>query len=303
MALLDMQRALCRLITDAEFRRRFSEDFGIALQEYSLTGPEVDALSATDLKRLQRYATMVTCKRLDLALGAMPRVRRVLGTDFFARYADEYAVRYPPVPSTDESPMLTEFRRTRAFLQDLAARGDIGFPNFPEILRFEATFYLIGSDPGISAALNKFESTRSFPEVDENDTSVDEFGPATVLERSPGAVADTFPSAACDPIYRGADDAHTVHLLFRKRTGDPKVRITRLSDSSKRLIETCDGRTTISELVTRLCEEFGTCQMEAATARCVMACRILAEQRVLGIVPTGRCHPSRKSNAEAVCAG
>lgn len=303
MALLDMQRALCRLITDADFRRRFSQDCEVALHDYDLTGFELEALSTTDLRRLQRYATMVTCKRLDLALGAMPRVRRMLGPKFFARYADEYAMRYPPLPSTAESPMLTEFRRTVTFLEELAVRGDIGLACFSDVLRFEATLYLIGADPRISAALQQFESTRSFPSFNKNDDSVEQFGPTTILERSPGAVAGTFDSTACQQICGGADGSGTVHLLLRKRAGDPKIRITRLTGSSKRLIESCDGRTTISELATRVCEEFGARHTGTATAKCIQACRALAQQHVLGIVPVECRYRDLERDGETVCAG
>lgn len=276
MALLDMQRAFSRLIADPTFRDRSAEHgFETLKGEYELTDAEFTALRAIDVARLQRYASMVACKRMDLALGALPRVRQMLGPDFLSRYSEEYARLYPPVPTGRESPMFTEFRRTVAFLQNVAARGEITLPNFDDTLRFETTLFLLGGDIEVSTSIKGFEATHDF------DRKITE---SSVLRRAPGVAVDTFNTA----LFSDHDSMHRqdVHILMQKRSGESKVRVVKVMPATRRLIESFDGQAPLSDVLTRICADFQKSDIQKSLARCIDTCQSLVAERVLGVVRT-----------------
>ena len=279
MSLLEMQRALCKVLTDSDFLCCFLLDKTAALAEFELSPHEFAAISGINADRLNKYFGLVLANRLELGLRAMPRVRKLLGSDFVERHGLEYARRYPPLPSSGESSIFTEFKNLLSFLEELAESRKVVIPFFSDTLQYDATIFILGNDPSVLKDVEQFElEYRSLLEAD----IVEECMPL----RSPGSVIRTFASDISDGSdFQAASSENEVptHVLFHRQARDRAIRLMRVSDATKRALELCDGQTPVYALAHQVAKEFGIDTDANCVQRCVNMCLTLSARGILGV--------------------
>jgi hypothetical protein len=272
MSLLEMQRALCRVLTDRQTMQQFLADKDAALSDFALSDSELKAIQGINTDRLRRYSGLLIASRLDLALKAIPQVRKMLGDDFISRYGASYADKYPPIPLTEESPVLREFRNLLHFLDELTATHQLSIPQLSDMLKYEATRFILANDLQIAEMAEQF--AKDYGPMPES-------GIALVSKpfRSPASVLHTF----ADAIVATNDGAISGHILFYKKVRSPAIRLLRLSDGTKLILDQCNGQTPLGEIVLRICQQFGISNVDTCTEQCVTACRMLSDRVIIGI--------------------
>ena len=251
MSLLEMQRALCRVLTDKEVRDAYLSNPGSALRIFDLSDAERECLIALDHKRLQRYADMLLINRLDLAFKALPRIRGCFWGEFLAQYSAEYGKKFPPVPVVDRSPMLKEVCCVKAFLDELISTRRIAIPAFENVLRYEMTMFLLANEPAVNDAAHAFEakwiSTKDQPA-----------GANSVLVMTPAARIEAFDFDVLQQTESARESldlprlAAPIAVIFHRRANVRKVRVFRANSHTAALLRSCDGNSNVQTICDRL---------------------------------------------------
>ena len=139
MSLLEMQRALARLLTDEEFRESFFAAPGGAFAGYELSIRERASLLAIDRKRVAIHSHLVMHGRVETALAAFPLGARLI-RPHLDELAPEFCRRYPPV-ATLEPTVQAEVRRFFAFLLEEQAAKRRWPAYFEDLLRHEECLF------------------------------------------------------------------------------------------------------------------------------------------------------------------
>ncbi len=133
----DFQRALVRLATDAEVRRRFDADPAATLRGLEVSGRAADALLSIDPEALRRYAGSLVAKRWRSLQATVPLTARLYPGLADAHRA--WAELHPNPGGADMrlSPGAVEGLRALSELRRACADDDLAPAYGPDLLTFE----------------------------------------------------------------------------------------------------------------------------------------------------------------------
>jgi hypothetical protein len=255
MSLLEMQRALTRILTDEDFRRAFLADGAAALAGFALSDRERDSLCHLDRERVVIHAFLLQQGRVELALKAFPASAQLL-RHRLADLVSEYCRANPPVPVKGPA-LLQEATLLQAFLRPHLAPMDP--PYLAELFEYEGESFRLanGMDAWLSAL--DFESRNA---ADSQ--------PSDLMRRIPMTGAHalvrafTYPVAELgEAVVRGEvppapPPAPTpTWLLLSKRAHVLKLDVSRVNTLVRDLLALCDGRRTTEEVLEALAGQIG----------------------------------------------
>jgi len=255
MSLIEMQKALCRVLTDHNTRLQYLDDPASVLTIFDLDSREKECLMGLDRRRLQRYADMLLLNRLDLAFKALPRIRACFWRRFIAEHATEYGKAFPPVPVIDRSPMLKEVQHVTEFLRNLIRSNKVGIPAVENVLRYETTMFFLATESDTNKLTREFEDnwnrSRGMPVLRES-----------VPVLTPGARIESFEF----DVLREADDPASLDLarldkptfvVFHRRANVRRVRVFRVNSSTAVLLRSCDGVANVQTICQQVFQDAG----------------------------------------------
>lgn len=261
MSISEMQACLARLYIDDAFRTLFYTEPEYTLRDYLLTASETTALRSIDRKMLDFFAGSLKNKRKDRLERAYPllfRVAPAIVDRLYRRYYDLH-------PAGSHWPAYQDILDFGLFMEEsLSGAGDAP-PYARDVVRYERLSYLTNFGP---AGMNGFLAP------------VDASAPVQMDDRpmqSKGLRVESFsydipsleqmlagvPANGNEP----AIDACDCYLVFRPAAGDDKSKVLRVNSATKELLNLCDGRRTVTQIISEMESRFGaTCLRESLMA-------------------------------------
>jgi hypothetical protein len=263
MSLLEMQRALCRLLTDEDFRGNFFADPGAACRGFELSPGERASLCDIDKKRVALHSHLLMSARITLALAAFPLTARLICREV-EELTPVYCRLYPPVPAGGGA-QAEEAARLFALLMEEQRVKSRWPPYFEDLLRYEECLFRLGNTTAswesceaawaANAAGSRtltLSTARSFVPSLGSHAELQSFSYdiAALVQR---LGEDLWPE---DRAPEGPPAQPVAMLLFKER-GSPTVSALELTDLSCRLVARCDGQRTVSQVIAGLASELG----------------------------------------------
>jgi hypothetical protein len=253
VTLLDMQRALSRMLTDQEFRRTFRAGHPAALQGYRLTERERDCLLALRWDRVALHAELHGYSRMSLGLKALPCSHLAIG-DRVTDLVDRYCAEYPPAPEAGGAAVV-EAERVGEFLTRLVDAGSLGPAWLGDLLRYEQALLRVGS------TYRSWESARRVAELggrpSERLDGVPVAGPHVTVLAFDHPVLDLVADLEAARVPGPVPPLGSPLWLMLSKAPDSLVRTAQTNEATAELIRACDGRRTVSEVVSLLSARLG----------------------------------------------
>lgn len=292
MSLLEMQRALCHVLTDQQVRDAYLMDPGSALGIFDLSEQEKTCLLSLDRGRLQRYSQMLLATRLDLAFKALPRIRKCFFSEFIAVFAEEYGKKFPPIPVPDRSPMLKEVSFVRDFLYQLIASRRITIPAFENVLRYELTMFFLANEPAVNDAAQVYEAAWNSSREAEIDSEC--FAMTSPSARLEDFDFDVLQQPSGQESLALPRLAKSMTVIFQKRANVKRVRVFRASAGTAALLRKCDGTLNVRAVCERLSTSSNhPSSLQSVLTKSVAALNALRESGLIRLVDEQREFESR----------
>jgi hypothetical protein len=288
MSMIEMQRLLSRILTDADFRQVFVNDPQEACGAYVLTSKEADSLKAIDRVRMESYALMLRDGRVGLGLKAFPVTSRLLPPDFH-NFSVRYVSEYPPVPGPG-APMLLEAMTLYRFIAGLVAEGSLDVPYLREVLEYEKNLFLIGNDLEIAALANACAAANACLPEDLTEDEVRHLKPCSdghvLVSRFGLNVIELLSHLSKGRTPEACPEEET-YILFLKIPHHAGVSISRLNKVTANLLGLCSGERTTAELLAELASDAGITS-DAGKAELAVRCVGMLKQLVKSNIITFR---------------
>lgn len=265
MSLLEMQRALSRLLTDEELRDLFFADADAAFRSYDLSPGERASLRDVDKKRIAIHSHLVMHARVKRVLAALPLTSRVV-----EHHADEIAPEYckchPPAPASADA-LQQEIAQLAGFLRrHQAATGR--WPGYlGDLLRYEECLFRLGCSLAAWASCEHASRTNAAASVTLTLATAESFIPVLGAHAELQSFGHDMAALALElELGRVPDEAPvepTRMLLFRER-GSGTVRSGLLNELPFRLLEHCDGQRSVAQVIGWIACELGVGDDERA---------------------------------------
>jgi len=256
MSLLEMQRALSRLLTDEELREIYFAEADAALVSYDLSPGERARLRDLQKKRVAIHSHLAMHGRMVLALRAFPLTARVIQANL-EEITPAYCKRHPPEP-VDGCALETEARRLFAFLLE-EQTGKGRWPGYLEaLLRHEECLFRLSTSRAAWASCERAFTVNGAASMTLTLARAESLVPV----RGAHAELHTF---GCDvaalgqalemgTLPRSAPAETTRMLLFRQRA-TAAVHAMGLEELPYRMIEQCDGQRSVAGVIGRMADE------------------------------------------------
>lgn len=280
MSMIEMQRLLSRVLTDADFRQAFVDDPQEACGAYVLTSKEVDSLKAIDRVRMESYALMLRDGRVGLGLKAFPVTSRMLPPDFH-NFAARYVREFPPVPGAG-APMLLEAMTLYRFIARLVAEGSLDVPYLGDVLEYEKNLFLLGNDLELAELANACAAENARPPEDFTEVGLRHLRPCKGGHVQVGHfridIVELL-SRLSNGLKPEACPEEETHILFLKIPHHAGISVSRLNKVTANLIGLCDGERTTAELLAELASNLGIAS-DAGNAELAVRCVGMLKQLV-----------------------
>jgi hypothetical protein len=253
MTLLDLQRALSRILTDSAFRAAFQADPRTTAGGYALDESEFAALTGLPWRRIRVQADALAHNRLGLAFKAFPLAGRLLHDQMHERL-DRFCRAHPPTPTRGPA-MLAEADRLLAYAAPLLADGRLRPYWAADVLRYEhaMTTLAVSEDAYADAARIAELGRAAVPE--------DLSGQVVVVGSH--AVVRAFDHDVANIVARleaGTADESLVpaqaprRILFVRSATGLLVQRYAVNPATACLLDACRGETPVADLLDRLAE-------------------------------------------------
>jgi hypothetical protein len=255
MTLLDMQRALSRLITDKNFRQAFRSGEPAAHRAYPLNARELDCLLGMQWERVGLHAEMVAVSRMRLGLKALPLSHLSLG-DVVSELVDRFCAAYPPLPRTAGTATV-EAERVCDFLTGLIDAGELTPAWVRDILAYERALLNVGSAYQSSESAARVARLAKPPSARSPD-AVPVAGQHVALLSFDYPVPDLIASLeAAEVPAKVAQLSHPMWIILQQEADAATIRIIRVSEPTASLVGACDGRRTVAQVLAVLASRYG----------------------------------------------
>lgn len=245
MSVAEMQACLARLYVDASFRRLFYLDATV-LDEYHLTPEERDALLGIDREMLDFFAASLKYKRRKRIERAFPLLF-VLDRGEIDRYYSRYYQLYTAKPNQSGNQDALEFG---AFMEESLAHAERLPPYASDLARYERLYYGAtyasrsiadaGAPDHEGAGAQQVVSMTSRPRVRS--------GVQMASFRYDVAAIEKALQEGAKPEELQVEPAG-YSIVFRPAARGSEAKMMRLNTPTKVVLDLCDGRRTISQIV------------------------------------------------------
>ncbi|MDQ3810520.1 MAG: Os1348 family NHLP clan protein [Chloroflexota bacterium] len=258
MSVPELQACLARLYVDGSFRKLFYIDPDDTLRGYELNAAEALAIKSIDRDRLEFFAESLVNKRkheFERAYPLLFRLHSVVAERLYRRYYD-LRVASPYQPGIQD---ITEFG---LFLEESLASAADAPPYAVDLARYERLSYaaLVGTGP------------EAMPTVEPPEPAEPATIEASDRLRSSGGIqlaAFMYDVAALeDKLESSSDRQNSIEpdrgeywILFTPRVGSSPARTLRVNSPTRTLLQLCDGRATMADIVAAVEQTFGATQM------------------------------------------
>jgi hypothetical protein len=251
----EMQACLARLYVDEPFRRLLYLDPQAALVSYRLTPKEDAAIRDIDRDSLDRFAASLIAKRRKPVERAYPLLFRIDGKEirrYYARFYQLYAAK--PYQAGHQ-----EIINFGTFVEESAANAEHLPAYASDLARYERLYYstrvatLSDADPpGQSQAEPQ-------PVVQMNARpSLSPHVTIAIFAHDVGAIEEALQNGeAPAEIHAGSHCC----IIFRPGNSDSSVQMLRINAPTKIILDCCDGRRTLAQIVTDTEVALGACDL------------------------------------------
>jgi hypothetical protein len=286
MTLLDMQRALSRILTDKAFQQAFLDGDEAAQRAYDLTPRELGSLRGLRRDRVALHAALLAHGRVELALQPL-RLTSALLHEQLHPLVDRFCAEYPPVPMP-AGQMATEVARLGDFIVRLLDEEVLTPPWARDIVIYEKT------QMTLAAGLEEWESgcriaaaNRALGQADDADlvSLVPVSGPHARVVAFPHDLTTLIPRLESGeiPVEVPALE-RPLRLLFVKQPNVLFVHTIKVNDATTTLLGACDGRRTVGEMLEWLAAVLG-CESPGDRAQMEgLALAALRQMQELGVI-------------------
>jgi hypothetical protein len=275
MSIPEMQACLARLYVDDSFRKLFYIDAGNALQEYKLTHDELHAITEIDRQMLEFFAASLKKKRRKQLQHVYPMLFK-LRSEEIDRYYDRYYQLHISHRTNSVHQDALEFG---TFMEESLDNAERLPPYASDLAKFERMYYSVVSGLGTN-------------ELDDRST-VDSPSKAVNLETRPKTrrcvqiALVNYDIAEIHEMLEHGVDVDTQKcvqseyaIVFQAIPNSHIPRTLRLNGAAKTVLLLCDGRHTVSEILTTTQERLGVQGLEQGV---IMTIERLVEEGVLDI--------------------
>lgn len=261
MSLLEMQKALSRLLTDEDFRDLFFADADAVCSEYALSPDERASLRDIDQKRVALQSHLLMHRRFHVGLGAFPLVGKVIRPDL-DEIVPVFCKRFPPAP-VEGSTVHAEAARLFTFLLEEQARTSRWPAYFEDLARYEECLFRLGNAAEAWRSCERAWETNAASSRTLTLATAESFVPvrgahaelrwfAHGIESLVRAVelGAVFPDSALCEVA-----AEPTALLLYKKRRSAAVSALALGEPASRLVGLCDGRRSVAKVIAALATE------------------------------------------------
>ena len=238
----EMQACLARLYVDEPFRKLLYLDPETALDGYRLTPEEDAAIRGIDRDSLDQFASSLIAKRRKQFERAYPLLFRVGGSEIRRYYARFYQL-YTAKPYHSSHQEVIDFGN---FVEESLANAEHLPAYANDVARYERLYYWTKVS-SVWDAEPPAQAPAQPQRVDMDDRPF--LNPDVTVAEYAHDVA-----AIEEAVQRGdaPDDIRAVGsccILFRPGNGESGVQMLRISAPVKTLLDCCDGRRTVAQIV------------------------------------------------------
>jgi hypothetical protein len=278
MSIADMQSCLARVYVDDAFRKLFFLAVDEALLGYRLTEDERRAVTQLNRRMVEFFAASLKKKRRTRLQRAYPMLF-ALNEAEIDRYCDRYYQLYTLHRTHTGHQDVLDFG---VFMED-SLGGDESFPTYaPDVAKFERLYY--------AAAFAHIRSSSDRLGIDAVSNGVNlDVRPS--LEEGVWVVSASYDlEAVREALERGEDPDDPPRLagdfafVFQPPADSPAPRTLRLNSAAKAVLLLCDGRRSVSTIVSELEDSFGTDGLQEGVLETI---RRLVDRQVLRVSNRG----------------
>lgn len=251
MSNAEMQACLARLYVDDPFRKLFFIDPEAAWDGYRLTEAEKNALGDLDPHAINFFASSLKRKREGKIRNSYPLLYKLDPVEI-QRYYDRYYQLYPARPNQPFWEDILEFGR---FMEETLATAD-DLPVYAgDLAKYERLVNTVSLAPvperdspapeTANGDQNEFKLLIARPQIDRN--SYVETFTYDVIAIEDELAADQVP---VDP------EPGEYFIIFQRLIDSFEPKIFTINLATKRLLNLCDGRRPVLEIITSLEETF-----------------------------------------------
>lgn len=257
MSIAEMQACLARLYVSESFRKLFHCDPSAALEGCDLSRDEADALRRLDREQLDQFARSLVSKRRKPVERAYPLLF-ALDAAAMRRYYWRFFQLYPARPGQGQHQDVVDFGE---FIEDSLTSTEQVPAYASDLARYERLYYLAMVGAAASGELTESPGTgttsgdltaEARPSLGR-DVQVADFAYDVAM------IEESLQQQQAPEEARVADGCT---IVFARGTGGSGARMLRINAATKLILGLCDGRRTISKIVTETEAALGATNLE-----------------------------------------
>lgn len=245
MSMAEMQSCLSRLYTDSSFRKLFYLEPDETIEDYELTGQEIQAIKSLDKQFLTRFANSLVAKRQKRFEFAYPMTFK-LDYERIKRYFKRY---YDLHPAKPYEPIDTQINDFGIFLEQTLA-SDESLPNYASnVVKYERLYYNAKFVPQLNETFENINMLR------KSTNSTYPVNP----KLSPGVIGITFEFPIISIIGKLQEnivpsniEIKQSNLVFQQVESSLNPKVFEINDPTKQLIDLCNGILSVDDIVDEL---------------------------------------------------
>jgi hypothetical protein len=258
MSIAEMQACIARLYVDEPFRKMLHLDPSSALDGYRLTADEDAAIRGIDSNALEQFAGSLVAKRRKRIERAYPLLFRMDSREVQRLYARFYQL-YTAKPYQPGDQEVIEFG---VFAEQSLVNTD-HLPSYAgDLARYERLYY--------------WATVSGEWDAGEEETTSDNTRVVTDMAARPSLAPNVTVSefahdvaAVEEALQKGEDPAairaiQRCSIVFRPAVGNSAVQMLRVNAPTKQILDLCNGRRTVAEIIVETETALGAVELRGA---------------------------------------
>jgi hypothetical protein len=278
MSLLEMQRAISEILTNASLRDRFLKNPEEICMRYNLNSNEFNSLKAINKERLSIYSVSLQHGRLRIALKAFPLTAKLLVnklSDLTPRYCQEYA----PI-SVSGSLLNAEALRFYDFMMKLLNTGEITDKYIKDVINYEKIIFFLESN---------YEAQNNNQYIAETQLTVNslhQYIPIKCQNMQVYAfshnIVDLIATIKNGELPLIDEENHCLILFFQSSSST--VNIKRINEMTHNLLNLCDGQCSVQRILDQIVNLTGIVESESLANLSIGVVKVLNKLQKSGII-------------------